>query len=89
MNYCNLRRDLSNVPFLSNTIKHVANYGNFAKPCPWKPGLYSLKNMPMDENFVPMPNLIQKGKILVINHYFDENKQVELIFKFALTLNIN
>jgi Protein of unknown function (DUF1091) len=89
LNYCNMRRNLGQVPFLSTIVEHVGKYGNFTPFCPWKPGFYEQLNLPVDENFLPMKTLIPKGRYQLVNIFTDENKKPELLMKFIMGINVS
>jgi Protein of unknown function (DUF1091) len=86
MNYCNVRRSLKTAPMLSNFIGYINRYGNWTSYCPWKPGLYGIWNAPMDDNFLPMKNMIPNGKYLMTNNITDENGPVQPLVNFRMTI---
>jgi Protein of unknown function (DUF1091) len=50
MNLCDLTTSVSTVPVLSGFLKQAENFGNLVKKCPYKPGVYYIKQYGTQSN---------------------------------------
>jgi hypothetical protein len=69
-------------------MQHIDHYGNWTAYCPYKPGVYGMWQVPLDENFLPMKNMIPKGKYEATNDFYDENRpKIEMMMKFSMVID--
>jgi Protein of unknown function (DUF1091) len=87
MNYCNVRRNLKKAPFFSQIVEFMSRYGNSTAHCPWKLGSYGMWNVPLDDHFLPMKNMIPNGKYLMAISLTDENDgKIEFLVVYNMTI---
>jgi hypothetical protein len=78
LNYCVLRRTASIVPLISVMIDEMLKFGNLGKSCPINPGIYYLKNFPVEQ--VPVVAFFPKGLYAVSQQILDENKKAVVVW---------
>jgi Protein of unknown function (DUF1091) len=86
MNYCNTRRNLKKAPLFSQIVEFMSGYGNLSSYCPFKPGSYGIWNVPLDDHFLPMKNMIPSGKYLMTIVLTDENGPIEPMVNYMVTI---
>jgi hypothetical protein len=78
-NYCDMRRSGNTVPLISKLFEELLEYGNIAAPCPIKPGLYFIKNYPVQQT--TMLSFFPAGTYTSAIQLLDENDKLKVIIK--------
>jgi hypothetical protein len=79
LNYCDLRRTGSSIPFLSVFIDESLKYGNLAKQCPIEPDIMFMKDYPLER--FPLVSFFPIGSYYITIQISDENGKAITIWR--------